>query len=85
VTYHVSILRRAQKQLAKIDRQYHPQIIRAIEALAETPRPTGCKKLSGRTAWRIRVGTFRVIYEIHDDQLVILVVEIGHRRDVYKP
>jgi len=84
VTYTVNILRRAQKQLAKIDRQHHSRIISAIESLSKTPRPDGCKKLSGRPAWRIRIGSFRVIYEIHDDQLLVLVVEIGDRRDVYR-
>lgn len=84
MTYHINILRRAQKQLAKIDRKNHSRIIKAIEALSKTPRPAGCKKLSGRPAWRIRIGSFRVIYEIQDDQLLILVVEIGDRRDVYK-
>ena len=84
VTYRVEILRSAQKQLAKIDRQDQSRIISAIRALANDPRPPGCKKLSGRPAWRIRVGTYRVIYEIHDDRLLVLVVTIGHRKDVYR-
>ena len=84
VTYRVEILRSAQKQLAKIDRQDQSRIISAIRALANDPRPPGCKKLSGRPAWRIRIGTYRVIYEIHDDRLLVLVVTIGHRKDVYR-
>jgi mRNA interferase RelE/StbE len=84
VTYSVDILRRAQRQLAKIDRQDHAHIITAIEALAENPRPPGCKKLSGRPAWRIRIGSYRVIYEVHDDRLVVLVVAIGDRKEVYR-
>lgn len=84
MTYAVDILRQAQRQLAKISRQDHQRIVAAIEALAATPRPPGCKKLSGRPAWRIRIGPYRVIYEIYDDRLVILVVEIGNRKDVYR-
>ena len=84
MTYSLDILRRAQKQLAKIDRQDQPRIIAAIEALAENQRPHGCRKLSGRPAWRIRIGQYRVIYEIHDERLRILVVTIGARRHIYK-
>tara|TARA_A100001037_G_scaffold302906_1_gene335687 strand:- start:412 stop:666 length:255 start_codon:yes stop_codon:yes gene_type:complete len=84
VKFTVEILRAAKRQLAKIEPQRRPRIIEAIHALAENPRPTGCKKLSGRPAWRIRVGSFRVIYEIHDDRLVVLVVTVGDRKDVYR-
>ncbi len=71
--YTVNILQRAQKQLAKIDRKNQQRIIEEIKALSSSPRPAGCKKLSGRPAWRIRIGSYRVIYEIQDDQLLILV------------
>jgi len=82
--YAVEILRTAQKQLAKIDRQAQSRIIDSIRGLAADPRPPGCKKLSDRPAWRIRIGAYRVIYEIHDDALVVLVVTIGDRKDVYR-
>ncbi|MDZ7724062.1 MAG: type II toxin-antitoxin system RelE/ParE family toxin [candidate division KSB1 bacterium] len=55
-----------------------------IYDLAENPRPPGCQNLSARPAWRIRIGSYRVIYEIHDDQLLVLVITIGHRKDIYK-
>lgn len=84
MTYSVDILRSAQKQLGKINRQDQSRIISAIQALADNPRPQGCQKLSGRLAWRVRIGSYRVIYEIHDDQLRVLVITIGHRREVYK-
>jgi len=84
VIYAVDTLRSAQKQLAKIDRQDHPRIISAIRSLADDPRPPGSKKLSGRPAWRIRIGPYRVIYEIYDDRLLVLVVTVGHRREVYR-
>lgn len=82
--YTVNILRVAQKQLARIDQVQRKRIIDAIFKLAEHPRPSGCRKLTGRPAWRIRVGPYRVIYEIHDNRLVVLVVTIGDRKDVYR-
>jgi mRNA interferase RelE/StbE len=84
MAYAVEILRPAQRQLAKLDQQAQRHIIDSIRALADNPRPSGCKKLSGRLAWRIRVGDYRVIYEIHDQQLVIVVVTLGNRKDVYR-
>jgi mRNA interferase RelE/StbE len=84
MAYAVEILRSAQRQLAKLDQQAQGPIIDSIRALADNPRPSGCKKLSGRSAWRIRAGDYRVIYEIHDQQLVIVVVTLGNRKDVYR-
>jgi len=84
LTYSIEILRSAQKQLKKIDRKDQDRIISSIKTLADNPRPQGCKKLSGRPAWRIRIGSYRVIYEIKDDMLLVLVVHIGHRKDVYR-
>ncbi|RKX68953.1 MAG: type II toxin-antitoxin system RelE/ParE family toxin, partial [Spirochaetes bacterium] len=72
----------AQKILSKINRQEQERIIAAINSLTNTPRPSGCKKLSGRPAWRIRIGFYRVIYEIQDNKLIVTVVHIGHRREV---
>jgi mRNA interferase RelE/StbE len=84
VTYAVTILRPAQKRLAKLDARMRNRIASAIHALADNPRPPDCKKLVGRPAWRIRVGTYRVIYEIQDSELLVLVVTIAHRREVYR-
>lgn len=56
----------------------------AIDQLATEPRPAGCIKLSGRAQWRVRVGDYRVLYEIHDDALLVLVIEVGHRRSIYR-
>jgi mRNA interferase RelE/StbE len=84
VTFAVEILRSAQKQLANTDRQDHQRIIAAIRGLADNPRPSGCRKLSGRSAWRIRVGHYRVIYEIQDKRLVVAVVAIGDRKEIYR-
>jgi mRNA interferase RelE/StbE len=79
----VSLLPSAAKQLAKLDHSIRRRVADAIAALADGPRPPGCKKLVGLDAWRIRVGDYRVVYQIEDDQLVVLVVRIGHRREVY--
>ena len=84
MTHAVEILRTAQKEIARLDRSSQFRIIAAIRQLGKDPRPSGCKKLSGRAAWRIRIGSYRVIYEIHDDRLLVLVVTVGDRKDVYR-
>ncbi|MEM7699015.1 MAG: type II toxin-antitoxin system RelE/ParE family toxin [Verrucomicrobiota bacterium] len=66
-------------------KQHVPRIIEAVELLADDPRPDGCTKLTGsERAYRIRVGNYRVIYEVFDDTVLIEVVRVGHRRDVYR-
>ena len=82
MSYTIEILRSAQKRLAKIDRQDQAAVLSAIRNLADTPRPIGCKRLSGRPAWRLRIGNYRIIYEIYDDRLIILVISVGHRSEV---
>jgi mRNA interferase RelE/StbE len=67
-----------------IPQPYRDRIIAAVRNLAEEPMPSGVKKLTGREAWRIRVGDYRIIYEIQDQALIVLVVSIGHRRDIYQ-
>jgi mRNA interferase RelE/StbE len=82
--YLILIERAAQKELSRIELAYQNRIIEAIRSLSKNPRPSGVKKLTGRPAWRIRIGPYRVIYEIHDDRLVILVITISHRREAYR-
>ena len=84
MTYKISILRRAQKQLAKIPASDYKKVKSAILDLAHNPRPSGSKKLKGRPGWRIRQGNYRVIYEIQDDKLIIIIVDIGNRKDIYR-
>ena len=60
------------------------RILQRIRALAHDPRPTGCEKLSGQERYRVRQGAYRIVYEIEDSRLVVLVVKVGHRRDVYR-
>lgn len=79
MTYALFIEKRAQRSLSQIARQDRDRIAGAIRSLADEPGPHGVTKLSGRNAWRTRVGNYRVLHEIHDDRLLILVVDIGHR------
>ncbi len=72
------------KSLNRTPQHVQSRIIARIGALSSNPRPPGSIKLSGQDAYRIRIGDYRVIYTIHDDRLLILVIEIGHRGDVYR-
>jgi mRNA interferase RelE/StbE len=84
MSYAISIQRRAQKELSQLPSGAYEQVREAIRSLAHNPRPMGCQKLTARAGWRIRVGDFRVIYEIDDKKETILVLHIGHRRDIYR-
>jgi len=84
MSYAVFILRRAQKELARLPVEAYERLKEAIESLGEEPRPMGSQKLTGREGWRIRVGDYRVIYEIDDAEQVVTVLHVGHRRDVYR-
>ena len=83
--YSLRIKKSAAKELesiaSKADRR---RIVRRIESLADEPRPRGVQKLSGRERYRIRQGRFRILYVIEDTQLVVYVIRIGDRKDVYK-
>jgi len=83
VSYRVSILRRAQKELADLPNDIFLRVSEALQSLAMVPRPSGCVKLRGREGWRIRVGNYRVLYKIDDDQQIVTIVHVGHRKDVY--
>jgi mRNA interferase RelE/StbE len=74
----------AKRQLAKLHRTIQHRLQAKIDALSEIPRPDGYKKIQGfKNRYRIRVGDYRIIYEIHDDVLLVLIVKVGHRRDIY--
>jgi len=81
--YKITISKVAQKQLDKLQDSLAERLITAIYTLMNNPRPAGYKKLKGRDAYRIRSGDYRIIYEIFDNILVINVVAIGHRKDIY--
>jgi mRNA interferase RelE/StbE len=84
--YALEFAPRALRALRKLDRPVVEQIKAATEALREEPRPTGTKMLTGmHGVWRIRVaGDYRVLYTIDDDKLVVLVVDVGNRREIYR-
>jgi mRNA interferase RelE/StbE len=83
--YKVSIKRSAVKEIEAIPQKKERQrIIRRIGQLANDPRPPGSKKLSGHDKYRIRQGSFRLVYSIEDNELIVVVVKVGHRKDVYR-
>jgi len=81
--YIVRIEQKAQKELSKISEPYYTKVKFAILDLAKNPRPVNCKNLKGRDAFRIRVADYRIIYEVFDDTLIINVISVGHRKDIY--
>lgn len=84
MTYQVEMSRKAQRELGKLPRKDQERIKSAIDALAADPRPNGSIKMSGEEhSHRIRVGVYRVIYEIFDAVLIVEVVRVGHRQGVY--
>lgn len=82
--YTIVLSKKAQKQLDKLPDNIAEPIFEAISLLDNEPRPTGYKKFQGRDGYRIRIGNYRVIYEIYDTELVIDVVALGHRKDIYE-
>ena len=83
--FEILIKRSAAKEIEAISRKKDRQrIVRKIRQLAEDPRPPGCQKLSGRDRYRIRQGSYRIVYSIEDDRLIVYVVKVGHRSDVYR-
>ncbi len=84
-TYSVSIKKDAVKAIAGFDRMYQRRIAEVLRTLASDPRPRGCAPLKGiPDTWRVRVGDIRIVNEINDSVLLVHVVRIAHRRDVYR-
>lgn len=85
VKYKISLSLSAEKKLKKLPKKDVSKIVVAIQSLALDPYPEGCRKLSGEeNTYRIRQGLYRIIYEVHKNKLVILVLKLGHRKDIYK-
>jgi len=85
VAYTVEFSTAARRQFRKLPRNVQTIIQPEIDALADEPRPHGVEKMSGeKNAYRVRVGDYRIIYEIHDAVLIVVVVRVGHRREVYR-
>lgn len=84
--YNVQIARRAIKSIAGLSRQEQHRVRAAIDLLADEPRPPNCVALTGEeSVYRVRVGDYRILYEVIDERLVIQVIRVGHRREVYRP
>jgi mRNA interferase RelE/StbE len=82
--YRIELRPAAARALRKLDPQVARRVHAAIALLAEDPRPPASRPLRGRPAWRVRVGDYRVIYTIEDDVLLIVLVTLGHRPDIYE-
>jgi len=82
--FQVILPKSVQKELDRLPDEITNRILARLSALETNPRPANAKKLKGRDAWRIRVSDYRVIYEIHDRALQIIVITVGHRREVYR-
>ena len=83
-SYSVEIKRSAVKELESIPAKDRRRVVTKIQSLVGSPRPAGCEKLSGQDRYRIRQGNYRILYTIEDDALVVTVMKIGDRRDVYR-
>ena len=84
-SYKLRIKKSAAKELEAISRKSDRQrVAKRIQGLAEDPRPPGCKRLSGSERYRVRQGSYRIVYAIEDDELIVYVVKIGDRKSVYR-
>lgn len=85
MTYSVKLAPTAERQLHKFDPQVRRRVQAAIDLLAANPRPPKAIQLIGGAGeWRVRTGDYRIIYEIQDDELIVLVLRVGHRREIYE-
>jgi mRNA interferase RelE/StbE len=82
--YSIHARSSVEKDLRLITKKDQIKILKRIDALALNPRPPGCKKLTGENKYRIRQGDYRIIYTIHDKELIVWVVKVGHRKDIYR-
>lgn len=83
-SYKTTFKRSVKKDLRRIANRDIPAILKRIDSLRNDPRPTECKKLSGKEVYRVRQSDYRLVYEIFDDRLVLLVIAVASRAEVYK-
>jgi mRNA interferase RelE/StbE len=84
VSYALRLLPRAERQLEALDNKPYQNLKSKISDLAANPRPPGCRKLSDRPGWRVRSGDYRVLYDIDDAAKIVTILEVGHRREIYR-
>ena len=82
--YRVVMEKKASRAILAVDQHHRARITGAIELLARNPHPPAARKLTNRLAYRVRVGDYRIIYSVDDTTITIIVLAIGHRRDVYR-
>jgi mRNA interferase RelE/StbE len=83
-SYRLFIKPSAGKEIEALSKQERRRIVAKISSLSHDPRPLGCEKLSGQDRYRLRQGNYRILYEIQDLALIVVIVKVGHRRDVYR-
>ena len=83
-SYELVVKKSVAKDLREFPKADVKRILQRIRSLADDPRPRGCEKLSGQERYRLRQGVYRIVYEIDDKVLIVLVVKIGNRRDIYR-
>ncbi|GBD88800.1 plasmid stabilization system protein [bacterium BMS3Abin03] len=84
VKYKIKIRRSAAKEINKLPVKEIKRVLKIADSLAEDPRPAGCSKLSNDDKYRIRFSVYRLLYEIYDDLLLIIIVKVAHRKDAYR-
>ena len=83
--YEILVKASAAKEIEDVpNRKDRRRIIERIRSLGNEPRPPGCQKLSGQEKYRVRQGVYRIVYSVHDESLVVQIVKVGHRKDVYR-
>ena len=85
MSYSVRLTAAAERQLRRLSRPTQERLVRALVLLEQEPRPSGCRKLTGESQYRVRVGDYRIVYDVRDRELLVLVLRVAHRRDVYRP
>lgn len=83
-SYELAFRKSVAKDLRRLPNKDVKRILERIRALAKEPRPAGCEKLSGQERYRIRLGDYRIVYQVEDHRLIVLVIKVGHRREVYR-
>ena len=84
MTYRVTLAPTVDRAVARLPKKMRSRVADRLDTLSQDPRPPGSIKLTGEDAYPIRVGDYRIIYTIHDDRLVVIVIDVGHRGDVYR-
>ena len=84
-SYRVEVSATAERQIRRLSREDQLRVLRAVRDLANEPHPRGCRKLRGyEDVFRIRVGTFRVLYSVETERVLVIILKVGHREDIYR-